>query len=116
MSEANLMLALNEVLQKAGKAIYTQFCQVRYFSSGAISAILTEKANARVLIPRLSNVFIQASKTVDPAVVRAEILQHWQCLKVHRMSLETYPSKKSMTLLKWEVESSIGIQLKALFR
>jgi len=116
MSEADLMLALNEALQKAGESIYTRFCGVRYSPSGAISALLTEKANAGVLIPRLSNVFIRAVKTVDPAVVRVEILEHWQRLKVHGMSLERYLGEGSMELLKREVESSTGIQLKALPR
>lgn len=59
---------------------------------------------------------IRAEKTVDPAVVGVEVLEHWQCLKVHGMSLERYLGEGSMELLKREVESSTGIQLKSLPR
>ena len=62
MSEADLMLALNEALQKAGEGLETRFFRVRYSPSGAVSALLTEKANAGSLIPRLSNVHIRAAK------------------------------------------------------
>ncbi len=65
MSEADLMLALNEALQKAGESIHTRFCRVRYAPSEAVSALLTENANAGVVIPRLSNVLIRAAKIVE---------------------------------------------------
>ena len=55
-SEADLMLALNEALQKVGEEM--RFCRVRYSPSGAVSALLTEKANAGSIVPRLSNVLI----------------------------------------------------------
>lgn len=113
MSEADIMLALNEALQKAGKGLDTRFCRVRYAPSGAISALLTEKRNAGLLIPRLSNLLIRAAKTVDPTVVRVEVLEHWQRLKVHGMSQERYLGAGKMELLKREVESSTGIELKA---
>ena len=115
-SEADLMLALNEALQKAGEGLDTRFARVKYAPSGAISALLTEKANAGLLIPRLSNLLIRAAKTVDPAVVGVEILEHWQRLKVHGMPLERYLGEGKMELLKREVESSTGIQLKTLPR
>ena len=43
MSEADLMLALNEALQRAGEGLHTRFCRVRYSPSGAVSALLTER-------------------------------------------------------------------------
>ena len=46
---------------------------------------------------------------VDQDIVGVEILEHWQCLNVHRMSLERYLGEGSMDLLKREVESSTGI-------
>lgn len=78
MSEADLMLALNEALQKAGEGLDTRFSRVRYALSGAISTLLTEKANAGLLIPRLSNLLIRTAKT---AIVGVEILEYWQRLK-----------------------------------
>ena len=116
MLEADLMLALNEVLQRAGEGLETHFCQVRYLPSGAVSALLTKKANAGLLIPRLSNAFIWATKTVDAAIVGVEISEHWQRLKVHGMSLERYLEEGKIELLKQEVESSTDIQLKTLPR
>lgn len=83
---------------------------------GAISALLTEKANAGLLIPRLSNLLTRAAKTVDAAIVGVEVLEHWQRLKVHGMSLERYLGEGKMELQKREVESSTGIQLKMLPR
>ena len=87
-SEADLMLALNEALQKIGEESHTRFCRVKYAPSGAISALLNEKANAGSLIPRKSNLLIRAVKSVDPKVIGVEILEHWQRLKVHGMPLE----------------------------
>lgn len=69
MSEADLILALNEVLQGAGKGLKTRFCWVRYSPSGEVSALLTEKANAGSLIPQLSNVLIWATKAVDAIII-----------------------------------------------
>lgn len=81
--EADLMLALNQALQKAGEGLDTRFIRVRYAPSGALSALLTEQANAGVLLPRLSNLLIRTANAVDQAVVGVEILEHWQRLKVH---------------------------------
>ena len=115
-SEADLMLALNEALQKAGEEPCIRFSRVRYAPSGAISALLTEKADAGQLIPRRSNLLIRAVKSVDPAVVGVEVLEHWQRLKVHGMPLNRYLGEGKMELLKREVESATGIQLKTLPR
>ena len=82
-SEADLMLILNEILQKVEKGLDTRFIQVNYILSRAISALLIEYTNVRVLLPRLSNLLIQTMKTVDQAVVGVEILDYWQRLKVY---------------------------------
>lgn len=103
------MLVLNEALQKAGEGLHMRFYRVRYSRLGAISALLTEKANVREIIPRLPNVLIRAAKTLDPGVVGVELLEHWQSLKVPGMSLKRYLSEGSIELLKREVESSTRI-------
>ena len=59
---------------------------------------------------------IRAAKTVDAAIVEVEILEHWQCLKVHGTSLDRYLGDGKMELLRREVESSTGIKLKTLPR
>lgn len=109
MSEADLMLAENKVLQKARMSLETLFCQVRYLSSSAVSALFTQNINARVVIPSLLNVFIWVIKTVDSTIVRVEIIKYWQRLKVYRISLERYLNKKSMELFKHEVVFLTGI-------
>ena len=108
------MLAFNKLLQKAGEELDTQFSQGRYAPSGAIFALLTKKADAELLIPRLSNLLIQAANTVDYAIVGVEVLKHWQRLKVHGMSLKRYLGGGKIEVLKREVELSTDIQLKAL--
>ena len=115
-SEADLMLALNEALQKTGEESHVRFCCVKYAPSGAISALLNEKADAGLLIPRKSNLLIRAVKSVDPEVIGVEVLEHWQRLKVHGMPLERYLGEGKMELLKREVESATGIQLKTIPR
>ena len=110
------MLALNEASQQAGVETYIRFSRVRYAPSSAISALLTEKPDAGRLIPQRSNLLIRAANSVDPAVVGVEILEHWQLLKVHGMPLERYLGEGKMGLLKREVESATGIQLKTLPR
>ncbi len=112
-SEADLMLALNEALQKARVEAKVRFSRVRYAPSGSISALLTGKADATMLLPSRSNLLIRAAKTVDDAVVGVEVLEQWQRLKVHGMLLERYFGPGKMELLKREVESSTGIPLKA---
>ena len=87
-SEADIMLALNEALQKAGIEPKIRFTQVKYAPSGSISALLTEKADATMLLPQRSNMLIRAAKTIDDAVIGVEVLEQWHRLKVHGMSLE----------------------------
>ena len=69
MSEADLMLVLNEALARAGEGVDIRFSRVRYSPSGAVSALLTEKANTGLVIPRLSNALIRDAKTVDADIV-----------------------------------------------
>ncbi len=108
-SEADLMLALNEASQKASKGLDTQFSQVRYAPSEAISALFTKKTNRGLLIPRLSNPLIWTVKTVDFMVVGVEIRAHWHWLKIHGMSLARYLGGRKIDVLKREVKSSTGI-------
>lgn len=111
-SEADLMLALNKALQRAGVEPKVRFSRVRYAPSGSISALFTEKADATMLLPQWSNLLIRAAKMVDDMIVGVEILEQWQRLKVHEMSLERYLGSGKLELLKREVESSTEIPLK----
>ena len=113
-SEVDLMLMLNETLQKVGETQDIRFSRVRYALLRAISALLTKKANAGLLVLRWSNLLIWAAKSVNASVVQIEILENWQCLKVYGMSLERYLGDGKMDLLKREIELSNGIQLKTL--
>ena len=74
-SEADLMLALNEALQKAGIPTYIRFSRVGYLQSGVISALLTEKSSADQLVCNHSNILIRAAKAVDPGVIGVEALE-----------------------------------------
>ena len=58
MSEADLILALNEARQKARERPDTRFSRLRYAPSGAISTLFTEIADTGLLIPQLSTLFI----------------------------------------------------------
>ena len=78
--------------------------------------LLTEKADAIILLSQRSNMLIRAAKRVDDAVVGVEILEQWQRLKVHGMSLERYLGPGKLELLRREVESSTGIPLKTMPR
>lgn len=110
--EEDIMLALNEALQKAGEPASIRFSRVGYSQSDAISALLTDKADAAELLKTRINILIRAAKTVDQAVIGAETLERWHRLKVHGMSLERYLGEGKMALFKREVESSTGIELK----
>lgn len=55
-SEADLTLALNEALQKAGEK--RDIVELGTQPSRTFSALLTEKANTGLIITRLSNVLI----------------------------------------------------------
>lgn len=75
--EADLILVLNKALAKAEEEIKIQFLQVKYLLLGVVSILLTKKANARSLIPRLSNVLIKAIKTINTIRVGVEVLEYW---------------------------------------
>ena len=77
MSEEDIMLALNEALQKAGEPTSICFSRVSYSQSGAISAFLTKKGDASEILKTRTNILIQTAKTVDRVVVGAETLEHW---------------------------------------
>jgi len=57
-SEADLMLVLNEALQRANLPAYIRFSKVGYSQSGAISGLLTEKSNAEDLLRDYSTTLI----------------------------------------------------------
>lgn len=106
------MLVLNEALQKAGIPAYIRFSRVGYSQSGAISALLTEKSNAENLVRDHSNMLIWAAKSVDEKVIGIETHERWERLKVDGMSLARYLGDGKMELLRREIESSTGIELK----
>ncbi len=111
-SEADLMLAFNESLQKAKISAYIRFCRLGYSQSGAISSLLTEKSNEEELINIHSNVLIRVAKSVDNKVMGKEALERWQRLKIHGISLVQYLDERKMEMLCQEIELSTEIQLK----
>lgn len=76
---------------------------------------MNKKADVRILISQKSNLLISVAKLVDFEVIRVEIVEHWQRLKVHSMLLKRYLEERKMELLKREIELGMGIQLKAIF-
>lgn len=70
------MLALNKGLQKMGELIIVWFGRIKNLQSGAISALLTKKTNAKKLLETRKNILIQAIKTVDITVIAAEVLEY----------------------------------------
>ena len=69
-----------------------------------------------MLLSQRSNLLIRAAKMVDDAVVGVEILEQWQRLKVHGMSLQRYLEPEKLELLRRKVESSTSILLKTMPR
>lgn len=57
-SKENIMLALNETLQKAKKLVIVWFSRVGYAQSGAILTLLTKNANAKKLLKTFRNILI----------------------------------------------------------
>ncbi len=57
-SEADLILVLNEALQRANVPAYVRFIKVGYSQSGAILGLLTEKSNAEELLGEYSTTLI----------------------------------------------------------
>lgn len=57
-SEADLMLALDETLQKAGVKAKVQFSRVQYISSRSILVLFIEKTATTMLISSRSNLLI----------------------------------------------------------
>ena len=61
-----------------------------------------------------STTLIRAAKSKDKGVIEVEILERWQKLKVHRMSLVRCFEEEKMELLCREIELSTRINLKIL--
>ncbi len=57
-SKEDIILTLNEALQKAGEPAIVRSSKVRYSQSGAILAFFTKKANATDLLKTRINVLI----------------------------------------------------------
>lgn len=53
---------------------------------------------------------------MDSTDMGVEILEYWQRLKIHSMSLKRYLGERNIELLKCKVESSNNIELKSFFR
>ena len=68
-SKSDLMLVLNESLQKTGVPAYMRLIRVGYSQSGAISGLLIERFNAEDLIKQHSNMLIRAAKSIDEGVI-----------------------------------------------
>lgn len=68
-SQADLMLVLNETLQRVGISAYVRFSKVGYSQSGAISGLLTERSNTEDRILHHSNILIRAAKSIDGGVI-----------------------------------------------
>lgn len=101
-------------MEKVGEESPVRFCQVKYAPSGAISTLLTKKADAGLLIPRRANLLIRAAKSVDSVVVGIKVLENWQRLNVYKMPLERYLGEGKMVLLKKEAWLAPGMRLKTL--
>ena len=63
-----------------------------------------------MLFSQSLNLLIQAIKTIDNTVVRVEILEQWQRLKIYGILFNKYLGLRKLEFLKREVEFSIGIQ------
>ncbi len=77
-----------------------RFNRVRYSPSGAISALLTKKADVTKLLKTRINILIRAAKTIDQAIIDAEVLERWHWLKVHGMPLDRYLGEGKIELFK----------------
>ena len=88
------MLAFNKVVQKAGEPPSIWVSKIGYLQLDAFLALLTEIANAKEPLKMGKNIFIRVAKTVDIAVIGAEVLEHWYFFKVYGMHLERYLGKR----------------------
>ncbi len=70
-----------------------------YAQSRAISALLKEKTSKEDLVKEHSNILIRAAKSIDEVVIGVEVLEHWEQLKVHGISLARYCGERKMKLL-----------------
>ena len=108
------MLAFNEVLPKTGKKFNVQFCQVEYSSSRELFAQRNDRKKSRFLITWKSKLLIWVIKSVDTEVITVKVLEDYQYLKVHWMSLDKHFGQKKMELFRRGMELAIKIQLKTI--
>ncbi|MCJ1360676.1 MAG: hypothetical protein MMC33_010685, partial [Icmadophila ericetorum] len=76
-NEADLMLACNVSLRKAGVNPQIRIAKVRYSVGGKIAANLTEKAPAKAGIKEYLDLLTRAAREVDQGVNNVEALDTW---------------------------------------
>lgn len=89
---------------------------MRYLQSRAIFTLFIEKSSAEQRVDNYSNIFIRAVKAINAGVIRVEVLERWQRLKIYRMLLVKYFRKGKIKLLCRKIKSFTSIQLKTVPR
>ncbi|MCJ1360069.1 MAG: hypothetical protein MMC33_010072 [Icmadophila ericetorum] len=108
--EGDLMLALNEALQGAGVELQIRFGRIGYAKSGAISALLNERAYTGMILPKFETLLLDAIRGIDKEVTTVEAVETWCRLKVHGIPFDRYMER--LDLLQREIEAATGIALK----
>lgn len=76
-SEANLILALNKLLEKTGILAYILFSKIRYLQFIAIFILLTEKSSAENLVKNHFHILIRGIiKFVDEKIIDIKALKY----------------------------------------
>jgi len=110
--EANaqdLLLKVNQVLRRE-KAEGISFHQLNVTKTGQISGLLNEYSNREALEPYLTKV-VQVLENSGVKVQQAGAPQTWSKLKVHTVPLQRYYKEGGQSLIKDEIEATLGLQL-----
>lgn len=107
---SDLLLAINLAIKEIGLPDHIRFLRISYTATGAISALLGDKATAEMLCPLYNDTLINTARKFDSAVIGVQKAEQWYKLRIHRVSLERYLAT-GLNLVKQEIEATQNFTL-----
>ncbi|EED18395.1 hypothetical protein TSTA_121380 [Talaromyces stipitatus ATCC 10500] len=111
--KADVLLALNRALAKAGFPDFVRAVDSGYAASGALTVLLERGTRSSTLVPVYNDTLLAAVRQTDPAVISVEISEQWHRVKVQAVPVDRYMyNDQGLALAQEEIELGTPYRLK----
>ncbi|EED21750.1 endonuclease/reverse transcriptase, putative [Talaromyces stipitatus ATCC 10500] len=111
--KADILLALNRALAKAGFPDFVRAVDSGYAASGALTVLLERGTRSSTLVPVYNDTLLAAVRQTDPAVISVEISEQWHRVKVQAVPVDRYMyNDQGLALAQEEIELGTPYRLK----